>query len=100
MVKIADVEKGSKAARHLIKPGDILVTVNGYEIDDVLDYRFRMTAPKVSMVISRGGKQRTVRIRKPEEETDIGLCFETALMDEKHSCRNKCIFCFIDQNPQ
>ncbi|MCQ2426965.1 MAG: DUF512 domain-containing protein [Clostridia bacterium] len=99
MVKITEVEKHSRASRHFIKAGDVLVSVNGHEIDDVLDYRFRMTAEKVELLINHGGRQRRVRIRKPEDETEIGLCFETPLMDDKHSCRNKCIFCFIDQNP-
>ncbi|MBO4791843.1 MAG: DUF512 domain-containing protein [Clostridia bacterium] len=99
MVRIDSVEKGSKAARRFIKPGDILVSVNGFEIDDVLDYRFRMVAERIVLVTERGGKRRRIRIRKPEEETDIGLGFESPLMDGKHSCRNRCIFCFIDQNP-
>ena len=77
----------------------MLISVNGYEIEDVLDYRFRMTSPLVLIDILHSGRRRTVRIRKPEEQTDIGLGFETPLMDGKHSCRNKCIFCFIDQNP-
>jgi putative radical SAM enzyme (TIGR03279 family) len=83
----------------MIKPGDMLVSVNGYEIRDVLDYRFRMTAPRVVLDIVHGGRRRRVTMRKPEEETDVGLGFETPLMDGKRSCRNKCIFCFIDQNP-
>ena len=99
MVKISDVEKRSRAARHFIKPGDTLISVNGFEIEDVLDYRFRMMSERVTLLIGHNGRERRVHISKPEDETDIGLCFETALMDEKHSCRNKCIFCFIDQNP-
>jgi len=100
LVKITGVEKHSKAAWHFIKPGDLLVSVNGYEIEDVLDYRFRMLSEKILLVIERNGKRLKVRIRKPEDETEIGLVFETPLMDGKHSCRNKCIFCFIDQNPE
>ena len=42
----------------------------------------------------------SVRLKKDEDDTEIGLGFETPLMDEKHTCRNKCIFCFIDQNPK
>ncbi|MBQ2512999.1 MAG: DUF512 domain-containing protein [Clostridia bacterium] len=100
MVKITEVVRGSLAARAGIRAGDVLVSVNRKEIDDVLDYRFRMTSRRAVLRLTRGGRKLLPRIIiKPEEETDIGLGFETPLMDGKHTCRNRCIFCFIDQNP-
>ncbi len=99
MVKITQVEEGSTAYRHGLRTGDVLVSVNRREIDDVLDYRFRMTSKLVLLKTTRNGHARYTLIVKDEEDTEIGLGFETPLMDEKHSCRNKCIFCFIDQNP-
>ena len=100
MVKITGTEQGSIAAKKGIRAGDVLLSVNGKEIDDVLDYRFRMTARTAVLKLRRDGKEYSIRLKKDEDDTEIGLCFETPLMDEKHSCRNKCIFCFIDQNPK
>ena len=99
MVKILDVEKKSPAAKKRIKAGDILVSINGNEINDVLDYRFYLTEEKLNIVVLRGEKKKSKKIKKGEYD-DIGLIFETPLMDKKHSCKNKCIFCFIDQNPE
>lgn len=98
MVRITDVEKRSYADKNGITPGDILVSINENEITDVLDYRFYLSEKKVSLKLLRDGKEYTVTVKKGEYD-DIGLGFETPLMDEKHSCKNGCIFCFIDQNP-
>jgi hypothetical protein len=99
MVLITDVIKGSPAEKHGIHPGDYLVSVNGNEIADVLDYRFYLCEKKLHIITARDGTERPVDIKKGEYD-DIGLEFETFLMDKKHSCRNKCIFCFIDQLPR
>ncbi len=96
---ITDVVKGSQAERHGICPGDYLVSVNGNGIADVLDYRFYLCEKKLHIITTRDGTERPVDIKKGEYD-DIGLEFETFLMDKKHSCRNKCIFCFIDQLPR
>ena len=100
MVKIKSVEERSYAKKAGIKPCDTLVSINGNEITDVLDYRFYLADKLVKLaLLDENGKEYTVKIKKGEYD-DIGLEFETALMDEKHSCRNGCIFCFIDQNPE
>ena len=99
VVKITDVEAASLAAKHKILPGDVLISINGNEISDVLDYRFYLSERKVSLKIARDEKEYTVNMKKGEYD-DIGLGFETPLMDKKHSCKNGCIFCFIDQNPE
>ena len=99
MVKIASVTKGSRADRHGITTGDVLVSINGREVTDVLDYRFFLTATEVKLSLTRDGAPFEVTIRKREYD-DIGLDFETPLMDKKHACENKCIFCFIDQLPK
>ena len=99
MVKITDIEPGSLAEKHGIAVGDILASVNGNEITDVLDYRFYLAEKKVSLLLVRDGAEYTVTVKKGEYD-DIGLGFETPLMDKKHSCKNGCIFCFIDQNPK
>ena len=98
-VKIYNVTKGSHAEKAGIKSGETLLKINSNEIVDVLDYRFYQVNRTLSLEISDGENSRTVEITKGEYD-EIGLEFETYLMDEQHSCRNKCIFCFIDQLPK
>ena len=99
MVKICGVEKNSYADKAGIKVGDQLISVNGNGIVDVLDYRFYIMDKKITVEVDREGEKLSFPIKKKDEYDDIGLEFETYLMDKKHSCKNKCIFCFIDQNP-
>lgn len=98
-VKIYNVTKGSHAEKAGIKSGETLLKINSNEIVDVLDYRFYQVNRQLSLEISDGKNIRTIEIAKGEYD-EIGLEFETYLMDEQHSCRNKCIFCFIDQLPK
>ena len=99
MVKIISVCDGSRAMRAGVLSGDILVSINGHEIIDVLDYRFYLAERVVELVLLRGEKEISLSISKRQYD-DIGLEFETPLMDKKQTCKNKCIFCFIDQNPK
>ncbi len=99
MVAITDVLPRSRAAKAGIRTGDVLVAINDHEISDVLDYRFYLAECKLTISLLRDGKPLTVKIKKQEYD-DIGLDFETPLMDKKHSCENKCVFCFIDQLPK
>lgn len=97
-VKIDGVEPKSRAQRLGIQPGDVLLSINGKEIVDVLDYRFLETERELRLTLSRDGKPYQVELVKPQY-AEIGLEFETYLMDKQRSCRNQCIFCFIDQLP-
>ena len=99
MVTVTSVEKGSHGDHAGILAGDRLISINGNAIRDVLDYRFYLTERVVVLTLDRSGEEYEVTVRKGEY-SDIGLSFETPLMDKKHSCRNGCIFCFIDQNPE
>ncbi|MBR5308052.1 MAG: DUF512 domain-containing protein [Clostridia bacterium] len=99
MVKICGVEKNSYADKAGIRVGDSLVSISGNKIRDVLDYRFYIMDKKITVEIDRNGEMLSLPIKKKDEYDDIGLEFETYLMDKKHSCKNKCVFCFIDQNP-
>lgn len=99
-VKIYDVTIGSHADKAGIKKGEILLSINSNEIVDVLDYRFYQVNRKLTLEVEDEDKNvRTIEMTKGEYE-EIGLEFETYLMDKQHSCRNKCIFCFIDQLPK
>ncbi len=99
MVIIQEVEKGSISEKSGIRAKDILLSVNENEINDVLDYRFYIMEENLSLKIDRCGNILELKIKK-DEYSDIGLNFSSYLMDEKKRCRNKCIFCFIDQNPK
>ena len=99
-VKIYDVTIGSHADKAGIKKGETLLSINSNEIVDVLEYRFYQVNRKLTLEVEDEDKNvRTVEMTKGEYE-EIGLEFETYLMDKQHSCRNKCIFCFIDQLPK
>ena len=98
MVEIFDVTEGSGAAAAGIMRGDFLISINGRNINDVLDYSFYLAEKHVTMKLHRNGQVFEATVQK-KEYSDVGLIFETFLMDEKQSCRNKCVFCFIDQNP-
>jgi len=98
--KISQVVEGSIASEAGIEPGDVLISVNGYDIEDIFDYRFHTTDEEILLDVEKpDGEILRVEIEKDEWE-DIGLVFENPLLDEEKSCRNKCIFCFIDQLPR
>ena len=95
-VQIKAVRRFSRCWLAGVRAGDRLLTVDGKEIEDILDYDFYMSFAPVIMEFScRGGKTR--RVHMPTADT--GLSFETYLMDKQQHCKNKCIFCFIDQLP-
>ena len=97
--EITGVTANSPAARHGIKKGDILVSINGHRITDVLDYMYYSSENTVTLLLERDNKHLMLKIRKSEYD-DLGLEFNTFLMDKKQSCCNKCVFCFIDQMPK
>ncbi len=97
---IKRVEPRTPAHRARIRPGETLVEVNGHRVVDVLDYKFYTYDARLLLTLRQeDGTTRSVRIRKGEGE-DLGLEFDTYLMDRARSCANNCIFCFVDQMPQ
>ncbi|GAA0796049.1 DUF512 domain-containing protein [Faecalicatena orotica] len=97
---VSQVEPGSIGEEMGIGPGDKLLGINGNEISDVFDYYYYMEAEEVLLLIEKpDGEQWELEIEKDEDES-LGLQFEQSLMDEYRSCRNKCMFCFIDQMPE
>ena len=96
---IRTVDPRSPAQRAGVRPGEKLLAINGHPIVDVLDYKFYSYDPRLELVLqTKEGDKRTLRLRKGEGE-DLGLEFETYLMDAARSCANNCIFCFVDQMP-
>ena len=99
LTKIRSVDPDSPARRAGVRIGETLTEVNGHPIVDVLDYKFHTYDPRLILKLKEeNGRERTVRVRKAEGE-DLGLNFETYLMDRARSCANRCIFCFVDQMP-
>ena len=97
---VSAVTPGSIAEEMEIEPGDVLVSVNGQEPEDIFDYRYLMNEEEVLVVIRKpDGEEWELEIEK-EYEDDLGMEFENGIMDEYRSCRNKCMFCFIDQLPK
>lgn len=97
---IKEVIPGSIAQELELTAGDVLVSVNGEQIEDVFDYHYYMNDEYVTVLVRKpDGEEWELEVEKEFEE-DFGIVFESSLMDEYRSCRNKCIFCFIDQMPQ
>ncbi len=84
-----------------VRAGDTLVSINGHEVEDVLDYRYWSYEPRLTLVLksAESGREYSVKVRKAEGE-DLGLDFEEYLMDRPWGCSNHCKFCFIDQLPR
>ncbi|MCI9136761.1 MAG: DUF512 domain-containing protein [Lachnospiraceae bacterium] len=93
------VQPGSIAEGMELEPGDVLLSVNNHEIEDVFDYHYHTNEEYLTVSIrKKNGEEWELEIEK-EYEDDLGIEFENGLMDDYKSCRNKCIFCFIDQMP-
>ena len=98
MVEVTGVENGAPAQKAGFTVGDILLEIDGHPINDVLDYRFYLTPERITCKVHRGPELIDLVVEKNEYE-DIGLEFDSYLMDKGQTCTNKCIFCFIDQMP-
>lgn len=97
---VKSVQEGSIAQECGFEPGDALLKINGQEIKDIFDYRFLSQDEFLVLEAkSSGGEIVEIEVEKDAEE-DLGLEFENAFMDSYRSCKNKCIFCFIDQMPE
>ena len=94
---ITSIDSRSAAEKGGVKLGEKLIAINGHEVVDVLDYRFYGYDKNPELTLEdEAGVRRTLKLKKPEGE-DMGLNFETYLMDEPMPCSNHCLFCFVDQ---
>lgn len=98
---ITDVDPGSPAEQAGIKPLDRLLKINDVLVKDILDYRYLTAAEEFQLTIQRGSDEVQDFVVNIEKDTyaDLGLTFETGIMDKANSCSNNCVFCFIDQLP-
>ena len=99
-VKITSIQSGSVAEKYGLKAGDELVLIDGNEINDMLDLQFFQTNRRLKALVRAQGEEKTIEIKKSDEYEPLGLDFETYLIDKHHFCKNKCMFCFIDQLPK
>lgn len=96
---IAEIEAESIAADLGLLPGDILVSINGKNLRDVIDYRFLIAEEDVAFVVKRGEEQLAFEIEK-DADIDLGIEFIEPLFDRLRTCNNKCPFCFLTQMPK
>lgn len=97
---IDKVAQGSIAEELEIEAGDVLVEINGNRIEDIFDYQYYTQDEYIEVLVRKpSGEEWLLEIDKEYDE-DLGITFENGLMDDYRSCRNKCIFCFIDQMPK
>lgn len=98
--KIKEVKPGGIGEELGLEPGDVLLAIDGQEIEDVLDYYFYVESDEIELLIrTKDGEECTCVVEKDEEE-DLGLVFEEEFMGAYRHCHNKCMFCFIDQLPK
>jgi len=99
--EISNIQKHSIADELGILSGDFLLAINGREVSDILDYRFRIQEDSLLVEIEKHETREIweLDIEKDPDE-DLGLTFKQSLMSHKKRCHNKCIFCFVDQQPK
>lgn len=95
---VTSVDEASPAQKLGLKPGCTLLAVDGHPLTDALDYQFYTTPARFSLEVCSEEERCTIPVEKGEYEP-LGCNFQTYLGDEKHSCANHCMFCFIDQLP-
>ncbi len=97
---INEIEEGSIAEELEIEAGDVLLAINDKEIEDIFDYQYLIEDEYLEILIEKkNGEEWLLEVEKDQDE-DLGLLFGESLMDNYRNCHNKCVFCFIDQNPK
>ena len=97
---ISDVLPGSPAERAGIRIGDALLSIDGEPVIDLVDYEHMTAKEKITLEVrKKSGETEWIELEKDEYEP-LGLSFATSLMDAMRTCKNHCVFCFIDQMPK
>lgn len=96
--KVAKIEPGSIAEEAGIIPGDVIVSINGHPLADIIDYRFYTAEQDVDVVVKRGDEEIIISIEKDYDDR-LGIEFEDELFDGVRTCDNRCLFCFVHQLP-
>ncbi|BES65385.1 DUF512 domain-containing protein [Gottschalkiaceae bacterium SANA] len=94
------VEPNSIADEVGIQSGDRLISINGVAVNDIIEYRFLIAGESILVLIEKvNGEQWEIEVEK-EYDDDLGILFHNQLLGCAHHCKNKCLFCFVDQNPK
>ncbi|NLY66689.1 MAG: DUF512 domain-containing protein [Tissierellia bacterium] len=97
---IERIKEGSIAEELNIEAGDVLLSINGNKVKDIIDYKYLISDEYIEVEIEKkSGEVWLFEIEKEFDE-DLGIEFTNPLIDKAKSCRNKCMFCFIDQLPK
>ncbi|HOP81369.1 MAG TPA: PDZ domain-containing protein [Armatimonadota bacterium] len=97
--RVASVEPGSIAEEAGILPGDLIISINGHKLADIIDYRFYSTEEEIDVLVRRGDEEAVISIEKDYDDP-LGIEFEDELFDGVRECGNRCIFCFVHQLPR
>lgn len=97
--KISAIQPGSIAEELELELGDIILTINGNEVKDIIDYRFLMADEYVELEVQKADGEVWIYEVDKDYDEKLGVEFENSMMDQAKTCSNKCIFCFIDQLP-
>lgn len=96
---VNSIEPNSIAEELEIKPKDEIISIDGIQPKDLLDYKFQISSETLELHIKRStGEEEIIEIEKDMDE-DLGITFESAVFDRVIPCTNKCVFCFVDQQP-
>ncbi len=97
---VSDVIENSIAQELGIQSGDILLSIDGQNLSDMIDYNFYIKSEIITIEIQKtNGEIEEIEIEKDFDE-DLGIIFESAVFDKIKPCLNHCIFCFVDQQPK
>ena len=97
---ISKVYKDSIADELGIEVGDLLISINGEPIHDIIEYRFLLSDEYLEVEIQKQNREVYIYEIEKDYEDDLGIEFTNPIIDKAKSCRNKCVFCFIDQLPK
>ena len=97
---ISEIQKDSIAQELELQKGDKILSINSEIPKDFIDYQYMMSAEEVEIEVEKAnGDVEIYEIEKDYDE-DLGIIFESAVFDRIKPCTNKCIFCFVDQQPE
>lgn len=97
---VSKVYKGSIADEIGVEVGDILLSINNEKVEDIIQYKFLISDEYIELQIQKiNGRVYLYEIEKDYDE-ELGIEFTNPIIDKAKSCRNKCVFCFIDQLPE
>lgn len=97
---VNSVKENSIAQELEIQQGDEILSIDEQKMSDLIDYNFMCKSEFLTLEIKKNnGEIEVIELEKDFDE-DLGIIFESAVFDKIKRCMNKCIFCFVDQQPK